>query len=123
MTRWSEQDVATLDAHQEVQVVTSRRDGTSRAPVTIWVVTDDGEVFVRSTNGRGAGWFRAAVATGAGRIVAGGTAYEVAFTEASPADLDRVDGAYRRKYGRYPSIVAHLAGSGPRAATLRVHPA
>lgn len=80
-------------------------------------------MYVRSTNGRGAAWFRAAIADGTGRIVAGGKAYEVAFTEAGAEDLAAVDAAYRRKYGRYASIVDHLTGAGPRAATLQVHPA
>ena len=38
-------------------------------------------------------------------------------------DLTAVDAAYRAKYGRYASIVDHLEEDGPRAATLRVHPA
>jgi hypothetical protein len=72
---------------------------------------------------RTADWFRDAIATGTGQIVAGGTAYDVAFTEADDGDLAVVDAAYRRKYGQYASIVDHLEGDGPRAATLQVHPA
>jgi hypothetical protein len=108
---------------QEVQVITRRRDGSPGRPRTIWVVGDRDRIFIRSTNGRIADWFRGAIATGTGQIVARGTAYDVAFTEADDGDLAAVDAAYRLEYGRYASIVDHLEGDGPRAATLQVHPA
>lgn len=123
MNPWTHQDAAAITAPQEVQVIPRRRDGSSRRPTTIWVVGDGDRVFIRSTNGRTAAWFRAAIACGSGQIVAGGTAYDVAFTEADEGDLATVDAAYRAKYGRYASIVDHLEGAGPRAATLQVHPA
>jgi hypothetical protein len=47
----------------------------------------------------------------------------VTFAEAADADLPAVDSAYRRKYGRYASIVDHLVTAGPREATLQVRPA
>ena len=109
---------------QEVQVLTRRRDGSLRRPRTIWIVTDGDRVFIRSTNGRGADWFRGATATGSGQITARGTAYDVRFTEvADEADLTRADAAYRAKYGHYAAIVDHLEQDGPRYATLEVHPA
>jgi hypothetical protein len=80
-------------------------------------------VFVRSTNGRTASWFRGAIATGAGQIVSGGSATDVAFAEAAAGDLPAVDAAYRQKYGQYASIVDHLVEDGPREATLQVRPA
>jgi hypothetical protein len=87
-------------------------------------VAEGDRVFVRSTNGRGADWFRAAIATGSGRIHARGTAYDVVFTEVhDEADLAAADSGYRTKYGQYASIVDHLEEEGPRAATLEVHPA
>ncbi|GAA3817218.1 DUF2255 family protein [Cellulomonas soli] len=123
MSTWTEQDAHALTAPQEVQVVTRRPDGTLRSPTIIWIVGDGDRVFVRSTNGRGAGWFRGAIATGTGQILARGTAYDVTFTEADDADLTLVDAGYRAKYGHYASIVDHLVEDGPRAATLEVHPA
>jgi hypothetical protein len=123
MADWTAEQVALIAAAQEVKVITRRRDGSLRRPTTIWIVGDGDRVFVRSTNGRTASWFRGAIATGAGQIVSGGRAFDVTFTEADPSDLPAVDTAYRRKYGRYPSIVDHLVGDGPRAATLQVRPA
>ena len=107
----------------EVQVLIRRRDGSLSRPTTIWIAGDADRLFVRSTNGRTATWFRGAITTGFGQIVSGGTASDVSFAEACEADLPAVDAAYRQKYGHYASIVDHLIESGPRAATLQVRPA
>jgi hypothetical protein len=123
MAEWTTEQAALIAAAEEVHVITQRRDGAPGRPVTIWIVADGDRVFIRSTNGRTAAWFRGALATGAGQIVAGGRTSEVTFTEADPSDLPIVDTAYRRKYGRYASIVDHLVGNGPREATLQVRPA
>ena len=123
MSTWTPQTAQALTAPQEVQVVTRRPDGSLRRPRIIWIVGDGDRVFIRSTNGRGADWFRGAVAAGTGQIVARGTTYEATFTEVTDdADLARADAGYRRKYGQYASIVDHLEEPGPRAATLEVHP-
>ena len=123
MAEWTTEQAALIAAPQEVHVITQRRDGSPRRSVTIWIVGDGDRVFIRSTKGRTASWFRGALATGAGQIVAGGRTSEVTFTEADPSDLPAVDTAYRKKYGRYASIVDHLIEDGPREATLQVRPA
>ena len=124
MSTWKPQDVDAITSPQEVQVVTRRGDGTLRVPRTIWVVGDGDRVFIRSTNGRGADWFRGATAAGAGQIRSRGTADDVRFTEVDDeADLAAADAGYRAKYGHYASIVDHFEEAGPRSATLEVHPA
>lgn len=123
MKTWNIEDAAVLSAPYEVQVVTYRRDGRARRPTTIWIVRDGADVFIRSTNGRTAAWFRAAITSPSGQIVAGQNTFDVIFTEADDQDLARADAAYRTKYGQYASIVDHLEGDGPRSATLQVHPA
>ena len=123
MASWTAEQVAEIASPQEVQVLPRRRDGSLRAPTTIWIVGDGNRLFVRSTNGRTAAWFRAAIATGSGQIVSDGGASDVTFAEAAEADLPAVDTAYRHKYARYAGIVDHLLQDGPRSATLQVHPA
>lgn len=123
MAEWTIEQAALIVAPEEVQVITQRRDRSPRRPVTIWIVGDGDRVFIRSTNGPTASWFRGALATGAGQILAGGRASQVTFTEADLSDLPAVDTAYRKKYGRYASIVDHLVENGPREATLQVRPA
>ena len=123
MSPWTPEAAAAVTAPPEVRVATRRPDGSLRRPRIIWIVRDGDRVFIRSTNGRTADWFRAAIATGAGQVLVRGTAQDVTFTEAAHDDLARVDAAYRAKYGQYASIVDHLESAGPRAATLEVHPA
>ncbi|GAB40273.1 DUF2255 family protein [Gordonia sputi] len=122
MSTWNVQQAQQLTAPQEVGVATRRRDGSVRTPRVIWIVRSGDRVFIRSTNGRGADWFRWAIATGTGQITSGTTTFDVAFREADGADLEIVDDAYRDKYGNYASIVDHLQEDGPRAATLEVLP-
>jgi hypothetical protein len=123
MTGWSRAQAEHLAAPTEIEVVTRRADGTVRSPRIIWVVSDGDRVFIRSTNGRTADWFRSALRTGSGQILAGGAVHGITFTEAAPDDLPAVDAAYRAKYGgRYAGIVAHLLQEGPRSATLQVFP-
>jgi hypothetical protein len=123
MAAWTGEQVAQIASAGEVQVLVRRSDGTVTHPTTVWIVGDADRLFVRSTNGRTATWFRGAMATGFGQIVSGGTAYDVSFAEAPEADLPSVDVAYRQKYGDYASIVDHLVEPGPREATLQVRPA
>ena len=123
MNTWKSTDAQAMCAPQEVRIATARRDGSLLRARTIWIVGDADRVFIRSTNGRTADWFRAAISTGRGQITADGTAREVIFTEADDSDLPTVDAAFRAKYGRHASIVDHLLEAGPRAATLQIHPA
>ena len=91
MSTWHGATLAAATAHDEVQVLTSRRDGTLRRPRTIWIVAVGDRAFVRSKNGRDAAWFRGAVATGNGRLIVGGRGYDVTFREADRQDLPTVD--------------------------------
>jgi hypothetical protein len=123
MTNWSHDQAATIATPQEVRVGPRRSDCSVRAQTTIWIVHAGKRVFIRSTNGREAGWFRAAIATGTGQIIVGQETYDVVFRQVShPGDLAAADQGYRAKYGQYPSIVAHLEEDGPRSATLEVTP-
>lgn len=123
MPDWSTPALQAFTSTEEVLLATRRANGTLRSPRTIWVATSGRRVFIRSTNGRGAAWYRAATATGAGQLTARGVAHDVTFTHVrDEADLAAVDAGYRAKYGRYARIVDHLEEPGPRAATLEIHP-
>lgn len=123
MTNWSRDQAAAIATAQEGRVATRRSDGSLRAQRTIWIVHTGERVFIRSTNGREAGWFRAAIATGTGQIIVGQETYDVVFRQVSdPGDLAVTDQGYRAKYRQYASIVSHLEEDGPRSATLEVTP-
>ena len=57
-----------IGAAEEVQVVTIRPDGTPRKPVTMWVVRQGDDLYVRSVRGRSGQWFRGAQERHEGRL-------------------------------------------------------
>ena len=123
MPDWSTDALHAFASTEEVHLATRRENGTLRSARIIWVVTSGERVFIRSTNGPDAAWYRAATATLAGRLTGRGLDQDVTFTHVEDdADLAAADAGYRAKYGRYASIVDHLEEPGPRAATLEVHP-
>lgn len=115
MTTWTSDELTSFGAADELQVAPLRRDGTQRGPVPVWVVRDGDELYVRSYRGAGGAWYRAAHSNAAGHIRAGGAHKDVTFQAETDADTnDRIDAAYRGKYGRYGAtyITAHdLPGS------------
>jgi hypothetical protein len=123
MPEWSSTALHDLATTEEVHLATRREDGALRPPRIIWAVISGDRVFIRSTKGVTADWYRAALATGSGQLTAGRTAHDVSFIHVDDeTDLTLADAGYRAKYGHYASILDHLEGPGPRAATLEVHP-
>ena len=123
MAAWTQDELKRIGTAEELEIAPQRSDGSQRSPVPIWVVRVGDDLYVRSYRGSGGAWFRAALASGAGRIQAGGAEKEVAFVaEADPAANDQVDAAYRAKYGRYPQYVSPMLTPAVRATTLKLTP-
>src|SRR5499433_732042 len=102
MTAWTSDELTKIAAADELRIAPLRGGGRSRNPVTIWVVRDGDDVYVRSHRGRESSWFRGAQARHEGHIRAGGVDKDVTFVEETdPAAGDRIDAAYRAKYRRY----------------------
>jgi hypothetical protein len=108
---------------EEFTIAAIRPDGTARPPVPIWGVLLDGGLHVRAAYGAKSAWHRIALASGRARISARGESEDVSVAPADPALNDRVDAAYREKYGaRYASIVETIVGPEHRASTLVLTP-
>jgi hypothetical protein len=62
MSGWTAEELDTIEAAEELEIAALRPDGTLRPFTTIWVVrVGDGlcdDLYVRSWQGRGGGWFR-----------------------------------------------------------------
>jgi len=87
----------------------------------MWVVWAADDLYVRSAGGPERSWYRAAVASGAGRIQAGGVDAAVEFAAAAPEANQEIDSAYHAKYDRYgPGIVGHVTGPAAHAVTIRL---
>ncbi|WP_327314885.1 DUF2255 family protein [Streptomyces sp. NBC_01235] len=122
MTTWTNDELTRIGHAEELRIAPSRSDGTPRTPVPIWVVRDGDDLYVRSFRGSAGAWYRAARARPEGRIRSGGVDKDVTFVEVTdPGVNDRIDTAYRTKYGRYgASYVNPMVAS--RDTTLKLVP-
>jgi len=123
MTAWTNEELSRIEAADELEIASLRRDGTLRSPVTIWVVRLGDDLYVRSVNGRSSSWFRGTEDRHEGHIRAGGVDKDVLFVEADDDVNDEIETAYRTKYQRYDaSYVDPLFTPDARAATLELVP-
>ena len=119
---WTSEELDTIERAEALTLASVRSDGTLRRPVTMWVVRDGDDVYVRSVNGRGSAWFRGTLTRHEAHIRAGGVEANVSLVETDDAG-DRIDAAYEAKYGRrYPTIVPSILAPLARAATLKLVP-
>ena len=122
MTTWTSDELEKIEAAEELDLASVRRDGTLRRPVTMWVVRAGDDVYVRSGKGRGSSWFRGVQTLHEAQIRAGGVTRDVSLLETDDVK-DDIDAAYRTKYGRrYASIVPSIVAPDARAATLKLVP-
>jgi hypothetical protein len=123
MTMWTSDELDKIGRAEELKIVSLRSGGTLTKPVTIWIVRDGDDLYVRSVNGRTAAWFRGTQVRHEGRIEAGGVAKDVTFVDADPEINDKLDPAYRTKYRRYAAnIINSIVTPKARSTTLKVVP-
>jgi hypothetical protein len=123
VTIWSNEELDRIGQAEELQIASSRPDGTMRPYVTIWVVRASDELYVRSAYGPTNPWFVRAKASGSGRIRAGGLERDVTFAEPDPGVRVAIDEAYHAKYDRYgPAMVGTVVSSDAGDATIRLLP-
>ena len=122
MTTWTSNELNLIAKADELEIAPLRRDGTPRRPVPIWVVRDGDDLYVRSFRGTDGGWWRTARASHEGHIRSGGVDKNVTFVEvADSATNDRIDTAYRTKYGRFGDAYVNPMVTA-RSTTLRLVP-
>lgn len=104
MTAWTSHELSNIGNAEELNITTTRRDGTRRKPVTIWVVRTGDDLYVRSVNGRSGSWFRGAQDRHEAHIHAGGVVKEVRLVETDDLN-DQIDAAFRAKYRRHAASI------------------
>jgi hypothetical protein len=120
---WTSDELAKIDAADELEIAPLRRDGTLRKPVVIWVVRAGDDFYVRSAYGPSNPWYRGARTTRKGRIWSGDVEKDVTIEDADATVNDEVDAAYRTKYRRYAaSIVESITDTQARSTTLKLVP-
>jgi len=122
MTAWTNDELTKIEAADELEVASRRRD-TLRHRTTIWVVRLGDDLYVRSVNGPTGAWFHGTQVRHEGRIWAGGVEKAVTFVDADHDVDHQVDAAYRTKYRRYAqSIVGSVLTTQARSATIKLLP-
>ena len=123
MSEWTPEELTRIGTAEELQVSSTRADGSLRPYVTIWVVRAGDDIYIRSAYGSANPWFVRATTSGSGRIRAGGVEKDVSF-EAAAADVHgAIDAAYHAKYDRYGAkIVGTVTGPDAEATTFRLEP-
>jgi hypothetical protein len=123
--RFDPEVLRTLAEIDEVEIEPRQPDGGSVGPVTIWVVVDGDDVYVRSYRGSAGRWYQALTAHPEGVLHAG--QLDIPFRAVpvtDPATLERVSEAYRRKYERkWPQETAGMVTDEVLPTTLRLEPA
>ncbi len=124
MAMWTRDELDKIGKADELQIVTLRPDGTPRKPVTIWVVRDGDDLYVRSGYGDRAAWYRRTQQRREGHISAGGVEKDVRFEDpADPALNDRIDAAYRSKYLHHGAQwVDPMVAAEARTTTIKLVP-
>ncbi len=72
MMAWTNDELTRIGGAEELQLASTRRDGTLRPYVTMLAVRAGNDLYVRSAYGPDNPWYRRAKASGSGRIRAGG---------------------------------------------------
>ncbi|HEY7343884.1 MAG TPA: DUF2255 family protein [Ktedonobacterales bacterium] len=122
MTTWTHDELARIGTAEELEIAPLRRDGTLRKSVTIWVVRQGDDIYIRPIHGRTSSWFRAAQERHEAHIRADGVEKDVRLVETDDMN-DEIDDAYRGKYGGYSaSVVGTVVSPQARAATLKLVP-
>ena len=113
-----------LNETREVRVETCRDEEAPAHRTTIWVVTVDGDVFVRSVRGERGRWYREVSANPVATLHVGDRRIPV---RASPVTEEQTVGAvsdaYRRKYGRTsPGSTRAMVQPETLPTTLKLEP-
>ena len=97
-------------------------DGETYGTITwVWSVVVDGDLYIPGYNGRQSRWYQAVVRQRAGRMRAAGITKEVVFESVDGPINNRIDDAYRAKYGGSPHLTPMISKRA-RSATVRVMP-
>ena len=109
---FSTEDLALLDAAQEVEIET-QAPGKAAQRTVVWVVVDDGEAFVRTYKGAGSRWFRDVEANPAVAIHVGDKRLPASAIAAT--DPDSIERRVPASFGSTPPIPRPRRWSAPRS--------
>jgi hypothetical protein len=123
VSAWTDDELRRIGNATELQLAPRRHDGMLQTYTTMWVIRVADELYVRSAGGQDRPWYRHALATGTGRLRAGGIEHDVTVDATDPAIHEAIDASYHAKYDRYgPGPVSHVTGPATHAVTIHLVP-
>jgi hypothetical protein len=97
-------DLALIDRTKEVRIETSKVGGRAHRAI-IWVVVDDGDVFVRSAYGPESRWYREATSNPEVTLWVDKRQFKAQATRVSdPDEIARMSAGLERKYAGDPAV-------------------
>jgi hypothetical protein len=118
---WPADQLNRIASSEELQITTTRPDGTQRQWTPIWVVRVADGLYIRSAGGRTSGWYRHATQRNSARVRADGIETDVTLQPvANPALNAQVTAAYQAKYGNQSNWLAPFLVAPGIEATLRL---
>lgn len=108
-------------AREDIYISMPNPDGTWHAPTWIWVAVADGDLYIRSYNGKNGRWYAAAVREGRARVRFGSVEADVKleFVGDDEAINQKVDAAYQEKYAGSPYVGGPVS-EPMRSTTIRL---
>jgi hypothetical protein len=101
---FSQDDLDLIDRTKLVRIETSKVGGPAHR-TTIWVVVDDGDVFVRSAYGPDARWYREATSNPNVTLWVGKQSFKAHVTRVTdPQEIARMSAGLERKYAGDPAV-------------------
>jgi hypothetical protein len=113
---FAKEDLAALAAEEEIRIETRAADGTVHRTI-IWIVVEDGVVYIRSVNGARARWYREALADPTVTVHIGMKRASSkptrsidarAVPAADPASIEACSAGLRNKYRTDPALGSML---------------
>ena len=122
MASFTAEQLAAIDAARTVRVETRRTPESPTHRTTIWIVVEDGQVFVRSVRGERGRWYRDLLQVPDGTLHVARQAIPVrAEPAADPAAIEACSRGLERSYAGDPSLASMLRPN-VLASTLRLRP-
>lgn len=120
--KWQKYELKEIADNDDLHISPLREDGvTYGTPIWIWSVVVEDVLYVRAYNGTASRWYQAAMRQRRGRITAAGMTKDVTFESADDSVNDRIDNAYRTKYGT-SHYLPPMISKRSRSATVKIEP-
>lgn len=114
------EEIEQIAENDDFHISVLREDGETYGTLTwIWSVSVDGKLYVRAYNGVNSRWYKSAMKQKEGKIKAADMQKKVRFEPVDGSLNEKIDQAYRQKYGSSPYLGSMISDRA-KSATVQV---